>query len=127
MKKYKHIPGFGENTQQGFIKFVNYLEDFGLYKDYHWMPQFEMMAFSENLYDEIIKLEELPNKFNLFINKKGLNVPLEILEKPHIKEQMDQIKITNAKNKVYQFYNKSLKEKIALLYKKDFILGKYLD
>ncbi len=121
MEEYQTVPGFGENTPEGFEKFVEFLADGNQYFDRHYWPQTELMYQSPSRFNRLVRLEYLVSDMRDLL--KDIGQPEELaqkLAKPHQIEQDEKHKITNANRQLKAFYNDRIIQLTEQLYASDF-------
>jgi hypothetical protein len=96
-----------------FKAFVRYLENGGLYQDPHWAPQTAMLPFGVKLLHFVGRVENLDKDLETIVNRlfgKG------VYKGPTTREAGR----TNSTDKLTQFYDKILADRVYALYQADF-------
>jgi hypothetical protein len=125
-EKYKQAGGFGNDSPEGFSRFIAFLTNGGLHHDRHWWPQSDMLLLPPARYDHICRLEQLAEELPKALAHTGLLLPQpEQLARPHQLEASREGKITNASQRVKSYYTPSTIQTVARLYAADFRLGQY--
>jgi hypothetical protein len=124
--KFIDYPGLAKLNPTGFKEFVAFLQDNGINKNQHWWPQTDLLFMPANHFDFIAKTENLEQDLEYVFQQVGLNKNHNLsLSKPHVAETSLNWKITNANNKLRQFYDDKTTEIVYELYQSDFINFKY--
>ncbi len=128
---FEDVPGFQEPSVEGFQQFVSYLESGGLYRDKHWWPQVDLLAWPLARYSYIGQLECLEDGLRYVLSNVGISVPSYVaIDGPHPAEKngitkYGSTKVKRATQKVLQFYSESMYARVFNLYKSDFYAGRY--
>lgn len=120
-------PGLAKLNPSGFKEFINFLKhDDGIYKNKHWWPQTDLLFMPVNRFDFIAKTESLEQDLEYVFQQLGLSKNHNLsLSKPHAAETSVDWKVTNANNKLLEFYDNKTTEIVYELYQSDFINFKY--
>lgn len=120
-KKYQGIPGGGQDTPQGFLDFLIYLESGNLYYDRHFWPQVDLLYQPVHQYNYVGKLENLVSDMRNILAHKQIEPSLaDGLEKPHHSEIGNSDRITSSQNKLADYYTSEARQKVYRLYQNDF-------
>lgn len=124
-QKYSFCGGFGETTAQGFMKFLTFLDNGGLYKDRHFWPQTDLLYQPLDHFNHVAKLETLVQDMRIVLAAVGQDPDhAERLARPH-KVEAGSSKITSASSKLEQYYTEPAVALVRKLYAKDFDLLGY--
>lgn len=128
-KKYRHVPGAGIDSPEGFLRYLKYLEREGLYQDRHFWPQSNLLYQPLDKYSYVGSLEDLSSDMRQILMLNGIDsFYAEELINPHRSEQNDKTRITSAKTKVNMYYTEEAASIVSRLYASDFdIFGYSLD
>ncbi len=119
-------PGLSELSPKGFRRFICFLRDEGLYKNKHWFPQTDLLFIPPSSFDFIGRTETLSKDLSYILSTLGLSINNQnSLSLPHKIESSAGWKVTNATNKIYDFYDKKTIEIVYELYQVDFRNFKY--
>lgn len=118
---YRCIPGYADDSPEGFRNFVTFLEKDGLYCDRHWWPQKDLLAIPLEWFDFVVHVENLSEELPAVYKSAALIIPdyLE-LSRPHRAESNDKAKITESSAMAREYYDEELMERVARLYAPDF-------
>jgi hypothetical protein len=123
---YSFSPGFGEDTPEGFEKFVSFLEEGGITSNSHFFPQTDLLFFRPEDFSHIGKLEDLDAELRRVCNDVGLPYPQDLeASRPHRLEETSEGKVTRSSDKLKLYYTPSLFDRVRKLYMSDFEVGGY--
>jgi len=123
---YSFSSGFGENSAEGFEKFVSFLEGGGIKSNSHFYPQADLLFFRPGDFSYIGKLENLDHELRRVCSEAGLAYPYDLqASKPHSLEENSEGKITKSAEKLRFYYTKDLFDRVRDLYLKDFEIGRF--
>ena len=119
---FSHIPGFGQDTPEGFAMFLYFLENGGLYVNRHWWPQVDLLFKPSHLFSFVAKLENLEAEMRIFLPTIGIDpVKADGLTRPHTISRHT----TGSSTLVQDFYTAEQRKLVAMLYRRDFELFGY--
>lgn len=123
---YSFSSGFGEDTPEGFEKFVCFLEEGGITSNSHFFPQTDLLFFRPEDFSHIGKLEDLDAELRRVCNDAGLPYPQDLeASRPHRLEETSEGKVTRSSDKLKLYYTPSLFDRVRKLYMSDFEVGRY--
>lgn len=126
MTGYSFSPGFGEDTPEGFEKFVSFLEEGGITSNSHFFPQTDLLFFRPEDFSHIGKLEDLDAELRRVCNDAGLTYPADLqASRPHRLEETSESKVTRSSEKLKRYYTPGLFDRVRKLYMTDFKVGRY--
>lgn len=102
-----------------FEQFCLFLQEGGLYTNYHWAPQSDFLVHAIEKYDYIGKLENIDDSFQIIKSRLGLH------ENAHHMSAEDPSHATNASIKIKEYYNENLIDMVYNIYKSDFNIFEY--
>lgn len=116
---YEKFPGFtDDDDKKGFSRFCEYIEKSGPYGNKHWWPQVRLLIMPPEFFDFVLKVETLDHDLNDLFSKIVPNWKHTNFAIPHPNESGE--KITNASQRVEDFYTPSLKAIVRDAYRDDF-------
>lgn len=119
---YESFPGFGLDNPQGFLTFVRFLEDGGLFENRHWWPQSDLLIAPLDRFDFVGRLENLTRDMGKILSKSEIDPRIaRNLNVPHVNSTHS----TKASELQSQFYIDGLQSIVYKLYEKDFELFRY--
>jgi hypothetical protein len=117
--RFSSVPSYGVESKEGFRHFIAYLEAGGLHENRHWGPQTALLFMPPERFDYIGRFERLEDELRLVFNRAGLVIPPSLdLARLHPLDPKD--KYTGASQKVAEYYDDELLERVYLLYSDDF-------
>ena len=125
-RKYEEFPGFGDETVEGFRSFLLGLERGLMPRDRHFWPQSSLLFQRFDRFDHVMRLENLASDIVPVLESIGRDPSCAMrLARPNQLELDDGKKITNAANRVNQFYDENTIDLVNRLYSRDFELFGY--
>lgn len=120
-EKYKTIPGSGNDSREGFLDYLRFLEEGGLYVDRHFWPQVDLLYQPVEQYSYVGKLESLVTDMRHILSLNKIEqVYADKLSSPHELEKDNKSRITSAKNSLEKYYTEEAKSIVSRLYSLDF-------
>jgi hypothetical protein len=115
------IPGFDRVSKEGFSEFISYLENGALRTSPYWIPQTELLHFRLSRCNRIARVESLSSDLSMIVSDLGLRWPASLdASSPHPLEVQTGRKVFSIGNKLSEFYDKKVAERVYLLYRNDF-------
>ncbi len=116
---YAGIPGFGNDSQEGFAAFVRYLSAGGLMDNKHWTPQYLLMVIPPEKYDFVGRVETFNRDMQYVLDKAGLVLPDgRSLDELYPTDKAG--KKTQAGEKLAKYFSATEIDQVYQLYKTDF-------
>lgn len=123
--QYDYCAGFGIATSEGFLAFMKFLDDGGLYRDRHFWPQANLLYQPLEKYSRVARLEHLVDDMRAVLSDIGQEPALaDVLTRPH-KVEAGTSKITSASSKLNMYYTKHSAALVRKLYARDFQMFNY--
>lgn len=118
------FPGYGENSPEGFARFLDYLDTGGLYANRHWWPQADLLFQPADRFGFIGHLERMVEDMGRVMSDLGRDPACaEVLGRPHRLEEGR--RQTGTAEREAAFYTARGREIVARLYARDFALFGY--
>ncbi|PVB62407.1 sulfotransferase family protein [Labrenzia sp. 011] len=118
---FQKVPGFGDESREGFAKFVDFLGSGGISFDRHFWPQTDLLYQPVHNFSYVAKLENLSHDLPDFLQKIGVSVPTHLqLDRPHNLEKSEPGKVTSAQSRLSRYYNDTLYRDVEKIYRADF-------
>lgn len=106
-------------SELSFADFIGFLENGGLLRNIHWAPQVDLCPFPLEQLDLIGKIETIERDLAV--------VGREVFGEPAIPTQQRASRRTNSSDKLAQYYDRPLAERVAAIYRRDFEAFGYPD
>lgn len=124
--KYTEVPGFEDNSPEGFARFVSFLEEGGLHYDKHFWPQCDLLMCPYEQFDHIGQLERLREELDYVFRMVGLGIRTDqVVNQPHAADQRNPMKVKGANARLAEYYTEDLASRVEALYGEDFVAGGY--
>ena len=116
------IPGFSDDSPQGFNNFLRFCSDGGVYMDRHWWPQLNLLYKSADSFSHIGKIEKIEEDMAVVLTECGLDPVLsKKIRAPHSRTTHN----TSASEMKRHFYTKENIELVKRIYSLDFDTFQY--
>ncbi len=121
---YRVYPGYGENSPEGFARFLAFLDEGGLSADRHWWPQADLLYQPAERFSFIGRLERMVEDMGRVLAEVGRDPEAaSVLEQRH--EVEAQRRETRTSEREAAFYTREGRAIVARLYARDFTLFGY--
>lgn len=121
---YRAYPGYGENSPEGFARFLAFLDDGGLHADRHWWPQADLLYQPAERFSFIGRLERMVEDMGRVLADNGCDpAAARALDAPHPLEARR--RQTRTVEREAAFYTPRGREIVARLHARDFALFGY--
>ncbi len=118
---YGRCPGFGDDSKDGFLAFLEYLQAGGLHDNLHWWPQSELLYQPPADFSFIGRLERTVADMQTILAAIGQNPDLAAaLDSPHALEAKRQRAVTAASKRLDAYYTERSRDIVGRLYSADF-------
>ena len=126
--KYAMAAGYGDDSVEGFVSFLRFLDNGGLHVNHHWRPQSALLLLPKERFDHVCRLEALADDLPRALAGTGLVLPhAGRLRRPHPIEASRAGKITQATERMRHYYTNEALDLVSRMYASDFRLGGYSD
>ena len=123
---HSNVPGFGDSSANGFKLYLDFLLAGGVRRDRHFWPQVDLLFQPIQYFDCVARLEDLDRDLRSFLKERGVSQNrLANMRKPHVLEQAEQGKITNATRRLEKYYDDASRRVVRQVYQSDFDTLKY--
>jgi hypothetical protein len=120
-RTYGRCPGFGDNSREGFLAFLEYLDSGGLHDNLHWWPQSELLYQPPADFSFIGRLERTVPDMRQILAAIGQDPDLAVaLDAPHALEAKRKQAVTAASSRVDDYYTDRGRDIVRQLYSADF-------
>ena len=115
--KYQIYPGFRDNSQQSFSRFLTALEAGELYNNRHWRPQCSVLMLPLSQFDFVGRVERFAKDFSVVLDSIERSIDYRDLDALY---PTDKGKATKAKELLGKYYTRREVASVLDLYSTDF-------